>query len=125
MIGIKIPKLHKQFKVYLWLHQHSLTVCWLGDADLDKEPRLRVCLCVRISFVRLLKAMVWIWGVVLLGVFSLGLSAPVNSCDNLVEPIPIHHEDVSAHELNTALQIFSSLQFQCTCNKKLQENSQM
>lgn len=40
---IKIPKLHKQFKVCLLLHQHLLTVCWLGDPDLDKEPRLCVC----------------------------------------------------------------------------------
>lgn len=98
---IKIPKLHKQFKVCILLHQHLLTVCWLGDPDLDKEPRL--CVCVWKSFSRLLKTMMRIWCGVLLAVFSLGLSAPVNSCDNLVEPITIHHEDVSDHALNTAL----------------------
>lgn len=57
---------------------------------------------MRKSFVRLRKTMMWTWGVVLLGVFSLGLSAPVNSCDSLVEPITIRHEDVSAHVLKTA-----------------------
>lgn len=38
--------------------------------------------------------MMWIWCGVLLAVFSLGLGAPVNSCDNLVEPITIHREDM-------------------------------
>lgn len=47
--------------------------------------------------------MMWTCCAVLLAVFSLGLGAPVNSCDNLVEPIAIRHEDVSAHALSTAL----------------------
>lgn len=38
---------------------------------------------------------VWMWCGVLLSVFSLGLSAPVNSCDILLEPITVRHEDVS------------------------------
>lgn len=74
---------------------------WLGDVDFDKELRLRVCASE--SFSQLLKTMVWMWCGVLLGVLSLGLSAPVNSCDSLLEPITIHHEDVSAHALKTTL----------------------
>lgn len=60
-------------------------------------------MCVRNSFSGLLKTMMWIWCGFLLAVFSLGLSAPVNSCDNLVEPITIHHDEVSEHALNTAV----------------------
>lgn len=53
---------------------------------------------------RLMKTMMWMKraasaAVVLLSLFSLGLSAPVNSCDGLVKPITVQHEDVSAHVL--------------------------
>lgn len=51
-----------------------------------------------------MKTMMWMKcaafaAAVLLSLFSLGLSAPVNSCDSLVKPITVQHEDVSTHVL--------------------------